>query len=253
VAESNPTALSIIPLVVSILALLRPNLEALYRRTFKKPKVAIVCLDMLETGFNQFGPFVNSHMTFISSNKDVVILKVICEVTHLDSKETFKHDFFGFPSNEYPQGPFQLAKAIVINSGASFSSQIQFSSWEKISKIGKILKEFNGTLYLNGPFADDLELVNAIDDQLKSEKYKSVEDLDKLRFWKAGRYQVQFTVQTTESCDCNNPIYEFELSDAHEELFKLNKFQILNIYLGLGGYAFGETIPMRIKDYVLSK
>ena len=236
-AESDPASkiAGLISLVISGLAFLRPNIEAWYKKAFKKPSLNVICLKQAEIGFNVSGPYIICHLTFLANNQDVVILTVNCEVSNIETKETINQSSFMFVSTEFPAGPGALAKPIFAQNGSAITTQIQFSSWENVLKIKKITDAFRESMPLmtevpDPNFEKALVAINSINTQ---ENYKSAEAIDRLRFWKEGRYRVKITLESQGPCIRNVPEFEFDVTKEFSEKMKTATFRVISGSLGI--------------------
>ena len=237
----------LISLVISGLAFLRPNIEAWYKKAFKKPSLNVICLKQAEIGFNVSGPYIICHLTFLANNQDVVILNANCEVSNIETKETINQSSFMFVSTEFPAGPGTLAKPIFAQNGSAITTQIQFSSWENVLKIKKISDAFREAMPVmpeepDPNFEKAREAVNSIHTQ---ENFKSTDAIDRLRFWKEGSYKVKITLECQGPCIRNVPEFEFEVTNEFSEKMKTARFRVIFSSLGIPTFFDSDTVPLK--------
>jgi hypothetical protein len=234
----------LISLFISVLAFLRPNIEAAYKRYFKKTSVNVICLNQAEIGFNTTGSYIICALTFIAKDGDAIVLNATCEVTNLKSNQKISQSSFMFISNEFPAGPALYAKPIVVANGSTITNQIQFSNWDNLQRIKTLVGKFGHGLTAPTTKLEPDQLEAFLMSAHQAESFKTVNEIDHLRFWEPGEYQMKVHIECQGECISNTPMFTFEVNSDFVEDLKQNKFGIISSSLGVAAFFRSDTVSM---------
>lgn len=236
-----------ITFAISVIAFLRPNIEALYKKYYKKPKVEIICQDQAEVGFNLGGPFLICQMTFLAKNGDAVVSSVNCEITNLTTKEFLSFRSFLFVSNEFPPGPGIIAKPLFIESGKLVSQSIQFAAWDNFNRFKGLLEAMMPKVQRPDPATDpDFSLlIAAIDDVNRKEDFKTLNEITAAHIWKAGKYQVKLSLTCVGDCYTDEPTFEFDFPAEYADALSDAPINLIALTMGVPRYMESRTVTLK--------
>jgi hypothetical protein len=223
-----------ITFTISILAFLRPNIEALYKKLFKKPKVKIICLNQAEIGFNLSGSYLISHVTFLGSNGDVVISRVDCELTNLKTGTSITQPSFIFVADEIPPGPSTFSKPILLPNGGVITHQIQFAQWTTYNQINRLASAFAQSVPRPDPASDPdfAQLKAAMDATSVAEKNATADEIGSYRFWTEGKHRMKLSIVCQGECVSESPEFEFEVPPEFGEKMKAAHLRTMDFMVG---------------------
>jgi hypothetical protein len=247
--EINWTAVAT---AIAVAAFFRPDVTRLWKKYVKKPKVTIFKTGNLEIGFSGIGATIALRGTLLATNKEVLIPRMLCRVQRLADNETSEmgwvfvredlisitaqtktlasgensqfrlpHAFYAFPETTHPYSVL-------------FSNESTMNEMNRLLEVVRekwslwsqgILKSYSShdKGQALGPDEYDLLLVNSFPDFCASPLIANImEELLKYQFWTAGKYHLEFVVQSASPDDEFKREWYFHITEKDSSLLNKN-------------------------------
>jgi len=203
-----------------------PHIIKMIRAYFSKAEIRIILPKTAEIGFSIFGCIFNTKIAFSTKNKDIVVSEIGIKLKHESGFEKALSwqgitqrlaEFIKDNTTTYPMEKKQSVLAIKLNQ----------------KDIEERFIRFQDNSFLENKDSLQIKLIKKISYLQKSEKMSELtssdEFLDLISFvnhsfiWKAGKYTLEFIIESPEKFILKDYKYSFELTPIDIDTLDKNK------------------------------
>lgn len=236
--------------IISLLALVRPELEALYKRFVTE--VVLHPRDRLEIGFSGYGPSVGITGSIQSVSNDSLIRDINLKLVRLSDNKTHRFSL-GFSrirkiTQQGETAEAELATAFTIKRGESRSIDFMFldSSTQKRfdPELVTLREAWQNASIADGHIADliksneVLSAVNEFQNEQAPIVDQSFKALERAFYWEAGKYNLSLNIITSNPEKAHTFSCNFEIGDKESETLMNNFTKIMLSLTGFPAISF---------------
>ena len=204
-----------------------PHLISFIKSYLTKPEIRIISQRSAEIGFSTFGPIFNIRLAFSVKNHDIVVSNLRVRLIHESGEEKYfewqnvKQQVATIQTREgaIPYEKENSVLAIKINQKDIEERQIQCRETSFISGRQNIDNSFFKRLSFEKE-KQEYDPILFLDSQEANDVYNYIKHAFN---WKAGRYKVEYLIESPEKFTLLDNMYEFSLLPIDIEQLDKNK------------------------------
>jgi hypothetical protein len=228
-----------------------PQVASWIAKAATKPTLTIIPDKAASIGFTTYGPIFNLHLALAVDKKDTILTKLKVNLRHdagdqreftwRGMTETFSaiRDQSGIQQGRIEKD--QAAIALKITTANLTEKFFRFQEDRFEQHISPILKE--AVKHKNYLESQDPHYHDTF---LRSERYRALVDAHRECFWwRAGKYEVRFLVQSTQRPRVVPPMFEFDLTQTDVDFLESN--------LRMIDPSFEQQVKEGLPDYTIQR
>lgn len=239
-------------LIIAGLALIRPELVALYERIFKKEEIEIHKSGYLEIEYTPLGPVLGIYGQLRCLNRDLFVQNIQLKLERKRDHLTHTFEWLVFRNTKVPikgedLGPFEMPFGIMLSTSTPHRFHISFNDTETLDvlrqaaeKLKKIWNEYlfeeRKRLGLEGADLSKSHLFE-IYKKFKGDRGSKIDSetyaaLNQEFYWSPEDYKLEMIVRTWRPILTFREKWEFKLTEQDSQTLRLNTIKMLDDIYG---------------------
>ena len=224
-------------LIIAVIALIQPWLIFFYRLLFRRPRVRLYPSNIIEVGYNDFGPTIGLYGTLVSLHQNCFIDSIALLIRREKDKAEHQFNWLIFRSNQFVFNPnseftFEQPSGFIVNTRDAHKYNILFSDDSHHSEMQPFIQQTErqweeevsrAAVLSQTPNYDEL-YENFLNTDGSMNFYTNIQ---RLCYWEVGSYSVEIKVNTSHPKGKFIFVERFSLTMENVELLRLNAVLLL--------------------------